>query len=57
MEFDLKRGRSTVHYTVTKVNLSPKIDDNIFLIPTDYDVKPMSELNMGGGAGQIKIKM
>ena len=58
VEFESKRPNgSSVHYQVTKVDLNPKIDDKVFLIPKDYDVKPMSEMSQGGGRGQMIFRI
>lgn len=59
MEFLIKRANgSTSHYLVTKVDLTAKIDDKAFVVPKDYDVKPMSEMNqMGRGRGNMMFRM
>jgi hypothetical protein len=58
MEFETKRPNgSVVHYQVTKVDLNPRIDEKVFLIPKDYDIKPMSEMNQGGGRGQMMFRL
>ncbi|HMP88377.1 MAG TPA: hypothetical protein PKE63_13950, partial [Lacibacter sp.] len=50
MEFEMTRPNGArTFYQVTKVDLKAKIDDKVFVIPKDYDVKPMSEMNQGGG--------
>ncbi|MBY0478784.1 MAG: hypothetical protein K2Q24_14140 [Chitinophagaceae bacterium] len=49
MEFETTRPNGAkVFYQVTKVDLNAKIDDKVFVIPKDYDVKPMSEMGNGG---------
>ena len=59
MEFELTRQNGAkVHYQVTKVDLGAKVDDKVFIIPKDYDIKPMSEMNRGGnnrGGFQIRV--
>jgi GLPGLI family protein len=59
MEFQITRQNGAkVHYQVSKVDLNTKVDDKVFLIPKDYDVKPMSEMNRGGnnrGGFQIRV--
>lgn len=59
MEFEAKRPNgATVHFLVTKVDLTPKIDDKVFLIPKDYDVKAMNEMGQGGGGrGQMMFRI
>ncbi len=52
MEFELVRPNGAkVHYQVTKVDLTAKVDDKVFIIPKDYDIKPMSEMGRGGNGG------
>jgi GLPGLI family protein len=59
MEFNLVRQNGAkVHYQVSKVDLTAKVDDKVFLIPKDYDVKPMSEMNRGGnGRSGFQIRV
>ncbi len=58
MEFDLVRQNGAkVHYQVTKVNLNAKVDDKLFLVPKDYDVKPQSEMNRGGRPGEMQFRI
>lgn len=58
MEFELVRQNgSKVNYQVTKVDLNVKVDDKTFLIPKDYDIKPMSEMNRGGRNGDVQIRV
>lgn len=58
MEFELVRQNgSKVNYQVTKVDLNAKVDDKTFLIPKDYDIKPMSEMNRGGRNGEMQIRV
>jgi len=59
MEFELVRQNGAkVHYQVTKVDLNAKVDDKTFIVPKDYDVKPMSEMNQGGGRnGNFQFRM
>lgn len=60
MEFETTRQNGAkVHYQVTKVDLNAKVDDKTFLIPKDYDVKPMSEMRQQGGGrnGQFQIRV
>jgi GLPGLI family protein len=58
MEFELiRQNGSKVNYQVTKVDLNAKVDDKTFLIPKDYDVKPMSEMNRGGRNGEVQIRV
>lgn len=45
-----------VNYQVTKVDLKAKVDDKTFVIPKDYDIKPMSEMGRGGG-GNFQFRM
>jgi hypothetical protein len=55
MEFELTRQNGAkVNYTVTKVELNATVDDKVFVIPKDYDVKPMSEMNRNG---QFQIRV
>lgn len=57
MEFETTRQNgSKVHFTVTKVELNAKVDDKVFIIPKDYDVKPMSEMG-GGRNGEFQIRV
>ena len=52
MEFELVRPNGAkVHFQVTKVDLTAKVDDKVFIIPKDYDIKPMSEMGRGGNGG------
>jgi len=58
MEFELTRQNGAkVHYQVTKVDLNAKVDDKTFIIPKDYDIKPMSEMNQGGGRNGFQFRM
>jgi len=58
MEFELTRQNGAkVHYQVTKVDLTAKVDDKTFVVPKDYDVKPMSEMNQGGRGGNFQFRM
>ncbi len=59
MEFETTRQNGTkVHFTVTKVDLTAKIDDKVFVIPKDYDIKPMSEMRQQGGRnGQFQMRV
>jgi GLPGLI family protein len=52
MEYELKRNNGmTVFYMVTKVDLNVDIKDNEFVIPSGYDIKPMSDMMKEGGRG------
>jgi hypothetical protein len=52
MEYELKRNNGmTVFYTVTKVDLKTPVNDQEFIIPSGYDIKPMSEMMKDGGRG------
>ncbi len=58
MEFQLTRQNGAkIHYQVSKVDLNAKVDDKVFLIPKDYDVKPMSEMNRGGNGRGFQIRV
>jgi GLPGLI family protein len=58
MEFELTRQNGAkVHYQVTKVDLGAKVDDKVFVIPKDYDIKPMSEMNQGGGRNGFQFRV
>ena len=59
MEFETTRQNgSKVHFQVTKVDLNAKVDDKTFIIPKDYDLKPMREMNQGGGRnGEYQIRV
>ncbi|MEJ8840758.1 hypothetical protein WG954_00090 [Lacibacter sp. H375] len=58
MEFELTRQNGAkVHYQVTKVDLTAKVDDKTFIIPKDYDIKPMSEMNQGGGRNGFQFRV
>lgn len=59
MEFETTRQNGAkVHYQVTKVDLTAKVDDKAFVIPKDYDVKPMSEMRQQGGRnGNFQIRV
>lgn len=58
MEFQLTRQNGAkVHYQVTKVDLTAKVDDKTFIIPKDYDIKPMSEMNQGGGRNGFQFRI
>ena len=46
---------------VTKIDLSKNVEDKEFLIPKDFEVKPMSEMRNvfgapGAGGGRITIE-
>lgn len=50
MEFETTRQNGIkVHFTVTKVDLTAKIDDKTFVIPKDYEIRTMSEMRQQGG--------
>ena len=50
MEIELERNNGMkVHTIVTSVKLDAQIDDKTFVIPKDYDLKPMSEMQNGNG--------
>ncbi len=56
MEFEIVRPNGAkVHFQVTKVDLNAKVDDKVFIIPKDYDIKPMSEMGRGGGGFQFRM--
>ena len=56
MEFELTRPNgATIHYTVTKLDLTDKVDDKTFAIPKDYDIKPMSEMRQGGPGMRFRM--
>lgn len=56
MEFELTRPNgATIHYTVTKLDLTAKVDDKTFAIPKDYDIKPMSEMRQGGPGMRFRM--
>ncbi len=59
MEFETTRPNGAkVFFQVTKVDLKAQIDDKTFLIPKDYDVKPMSEMRQPGGRnGEIQMRI
>jgi GLPGLI family protein len=58
MEFQLTRQNGAkVHYQVTKVDLNAKVDDKTFIIPKDYDIKPMSEMNRGGNGRGFQMRV
>lgn len=62
MEFETTRQNgATIHYQVTKVDLNAKVDDKTFVIPKDYDIKPMSEMRQQGGrngnGGEFRIRV
>lgn len=58
MEFDMVRQNGAkVHYLVTKVNLNAKVDDKLFLIPKDYEIKAQSEVNRGGRTGEMQFRI
>jgi len=58
MEFELVRANGAkVHFLVTKVDLKAKVDDKVFVIPKDYDIKPMSEMGRGNGNGGFQFRM
>ena len=59
MEFDAVRGNGMkIHYEVSKVDLSPKMDDKTFVIPKDFDIKPQSEMMRGGnGNGGFQFRI
>ncbi|NCU06072.1 MAG: DUF4412 domain-containing protein, partial [Chitinophagaceae bacterium] len=57
MEFVITRQNGMkVNYQVTKVDLKAKVDDKTFVIPKDYDIKPMSEMGRNGG-GNFQFRM
>jgi GLPGLI family protein len=52
MEYELKRNNGmTIFYTVTKVDLTTTVNEKEFVIPSGYDIKPMSEMMRDGGRG------
>jgi GLPGLI family protein len=52
MEYELKRNNgTTIYYIVTKVDLTANFKDNEFVIPSGYDLKPMSDMMRDGGRG------
>lgn len=52
MEYELKRNNGmTIFYTVTKVDFTTPVNEKEFVIPSDYDLKPMSEMMRDGGRG------
>lgn len=56
MEFEMTRPNgATVHYTVTKLDLNAKVEDKTFIIPKDYDIKPMSEMRQGGPGMRFRM--
>lgn len=58
MEFELVRQNGVkVHFQVTKVDLTAKVDDKTFIIPKDYDIKSMSEMNQGGGRNGFQLRI
>ncbi len=58
MEFDIVRQNGAkIHYQVTKVNLNAKVDDKLFLIPKDYEIKAQSEMNRGGRPGEMQFRI
>ena len=61
MEFETTRPNGgKTHFTVTKVELNAKVDDKVFVIPKDYDIKPMSEMRQQGGRngnGEVQIRV
>ncbi len=58
MEFETSRQNGMkVHFTVTKVDLSAKIDDKTFVIPKDYEIKTMSEMRQQGGRNGFQMRM
>jgi GLPGLI family protein len=57
MEFQtIRQNGSKVQFTITKVDLQAKVDDKLFIVPKDYDVKPMSEMG-GGRNGEFQIRV
>lgn len=54
-EMPMPRGRK-MRVTVTKLELNKPIDDKAFAIPSDYEVKPMKELE-NGGMGGMRIRL
>jgi hypothetical protein len=54
-EVAMPRGRS-MRVVVTKIDLNKTIADKEFAIPSDYDVKPMKDLE-NGGMGNIRIRV
>jgi GLPGLI family protein len=61
MEFEtIRQNGAKVHYQVTKVDLNAKVDDKTFVIPKDYDIKPMSDMRQQGGRngnGDFQIRV
>lgn len=58
MEFEVVHPNgATVHYLVTKVSLDANVDDKVFEIPKDYDVRPMSEMQRQGGGPGFRFRM
>ena len=50
MEYEMTRTNGmTINYVVTKVDLNKKVEDATFVIPSGYDIKPMSEFSRDGG--------
>lgn len=57
MEFDLiRQNGAKIHFEVIKVDLTAKVDDKVFAIPKDYQLKSMSEMNRGGRPGEFIIR-
>lgn len=61
MQFEMKmpQGRRMT-YEVTKIDLDKKVDDNEFVVPKGYELKPMSELfnfrGTGSGGQRVEIR-
>lgn len=60
MEFEVTRQNGAkVHFEVTKVDLNAKVDDKVFIIPKDYELKSMKEMNRGnnGRPGEFMMRV
>jgi len=54
MEYEIVRGNGfKIHMTVLKVTPDAEIDGKTFEIPKGFDIKPMSEMQNGGGMRMI----
>lgn len=49
MEMEIKRQNGSItKFEVQKIELNADIKDQEFIIPSGYDIRPMSEMNQGG---------
>jgi len=57
MEMEMKRSNGSISkYTVNRIQPGAELTDELFVVPSGYDIKPMSEMNQGG-RGRFQFNM